>query len=84
MVTISDVGNLGFDDIFDYFEYIVDSRVNGNHKQAKELFNNLSDGMQGQKVEFFNWLETTFHYDEEGEDENITHEWRIYLSNIKQ
>jgi len=48
---------LGFDTQEQYFEYIVDSRINGNLKQSRELFNNLlNDGMQGERANFWNWL----------------------------
>jgi hypothetical protein len=48
---------LGFRKIEQYYSYIIESRTNGQHAQAKELFAELSDEMQGQKVEFFRWLQ---------------------------
>lgn len=42
-----------FDTIEDYYEYIVESKMNGNYSQMKELFNKLS---KGQKASFLVWL----------------------------
>lgn len=57
MVTKKDLNALGFKKIEEYYNYIVESRINGQHTQSKELFSDLCDGMQGQKVEFFRWLQ---------------------------
>lgn len=51
-----------FETIQDYFSYIVDSEINGNYEQVKELFKKLSDE---QKKDFFNYLkdnEIKFNY----------------------
>ena len=53
MVTMYDVQQLDFEYIEDYFDYILDSRTNGQHKQAKELFLKLSDK---QKKQFFEYV----------------------------
>lgn len=58
MVTIKNIQSYGFETYEDYYWYILQSKINGQHKQARELFNNLSEGMQGQRAAFFNWLET--------------------------
>jgi len=42
-----------FNSIEDYFNYIVDSQINGNHSQVKELFKKLDNN---QKKTFFNYL----------------------------
>ena len=57
IVRRADLEALGFDTIEQYFGYIVESRYNGQHTQAKELFYYLEEGMQGQRVAFFRWLE---------------------------
>lgn len=31
-----------FNDLYDYFNYINDSIINGQHKQSRDLFNKLS------------------------------------------
>lgn len=55
--------------IEEYFEYIIESRTNGQHKQARELFGLLSEGMQGQRAQFFAWFEETYHYEAQDSDE---------------
>lgn len=49
----STLKHYGYKEIEDYFNYIVDSQINGNHSQVKELFKALSNE---QKNEFFNFL----------------------------
>ena len=72
---------LGFKTLQEYFEYIVESRINGQHKQARELFKRLSEGMQGQRVEFFRWLEESYYYEglDSGEQVDLL-EWKFYLN----
>ena len=45
--------NYEFETIEDYYEYIVESEINGNYSQMKELFNKLA---KGQKASFLAWL----------------------------
>jgi len=47
----------GFTAIEEYFDYILESKWNGQHTQAHELFNELSEGMQGERAQFFEYLE---------------------------
>ena len=47
---------LGMKSIEDYFNYIIESRANGQHKQCRELFWPLSTGMKGERGEFFCYL----------------------------
>jgi hypothetical protein len=70
IVRREDLKALGFRKIEQYFGYIVESRYNGQHTQAKELFYDLEEGMQGQRVAFYRWLP------EIGED---AHKWQEYL-----
>jgi hypothetical protein len=71
---------LGFETQEEYFEYILESRKNGNHKQARELFSKLSDGMQGEKASFWNWLGESFcSIMSEEETREFFSEWRDYL-----
>lgn len=54
--------NYEFKSIEDYFNYIVESQINGNHAQVKDLFKKLNNE---QKRTFFNWLkgqEINFNY----------------------
>ena len=52
MVTTNKIKALDFETIEEYFEYILDSKTNGQHKQALELYNDLSPA---QKREFIKW-----------------------------
>jgi len=50
--------------LIETFEYILESKRNGNHTQARELFFSLSAGMQGNKAEFFRYMEENYYADE--------------------
>ena len=54
MVSKIDIQSLDFKTIEEYFEYIVNSKINGNYDQANELFNDLS---KTQKKDFIDWLQ---------------------------
>jgi len=69
MISEKQLTEYGFDTIEDYFEYIIDSKKNGQHSQASELFRGLSQGMQGQRADFFEWAEATYYYDAQDSDE---------------
>jgi len=64
MVSKKDIKGLDFNTIEEYFEYILNSRTNGQHNQAKKLYNDLS---VKQKNNFINWFLTSFHYEREDE-----------------
>ena len=49
MVGILTLQSLQMETIQDYFEYILESKINGQHKQAEIFFEDLSDE---QKIEF--------------------------------
>jgi hypothetical protein len=76
MVTKATLAMLEMTIIEDYFEYIIDSRTNGQHEQAKELFSELSDKQQSA---FFDWVEQTYYYDADDMSEYITE-----MQNIKK
>jgi hypothetical protein len=83
MVTLAKIQGLDFETIEDYFEYIVDSRTNGNRQQAKELYNDLS---AKQKTDFANWFDAFMHYEEPEEGELCECETKLsemlkYLNN---
>ena len=63
MVSERDIKGLELDTIEDYFDYILDSKINGNSKQSKELFCKLSQGMQGQRAAFFDYIEALYAFD---------------------
>jgi DNA polymerase III delta subunit len=54
MVSKKDIQSLDFKTIEEYFDYIVNSKINGNYNQANELFNDLS---KTQKKDFIDWLQ---------------------------
>jgi hypothetical protein len=45
--------NYEFKTLEEYFNYIVDSEINGQYKQMKELYNKFS---RTQKIDFLKWL----------------------------
>ena len=53
MIGKSTLKKYEFNDMGEYFSYIVDSQINGNHSQVRELYNKLNGEQQ---KEFFNWL----------------------------
>jgi len=60
MVSNKLIKSYDFQDINEYFEYIIDSRTNGNKSQAKELYKKLSSK---QKKDFMEWFNTFMYYD---------------------
>jgi len=69
MVNNQTLKGLEMETIEDYFEYILESKANGQHAQARELFRELSTEMQGQRVQFFEWAEATYYYEAQDSDE---------------
>lgn len=67
MVTQSKLNQLQMESIEDYFDYIMESKINGQHKQARRLFFDLSmdDGMQhkGQRSHFFDYISELYYYE---------------------
>ena len=66
MVSKSVLALLELTCIEEYFEYIIDSKENGQHDQAIALYHQLSEG---QRTDFFDWVGTTYYY--EAEDNGI-------------
>lgn len=66
MVTQNKIKGLDFETLEDYFDYIIESKANGQRTQARELFNELS---KEQKREFFEYVDTAYYYDEH--DNNV-------------
>lgn len=48
--------------IEDYFEYIVESKINGNYSQVRELIKGLT---KDQRIEFVDWLSNNEVVDKE-------------------
>ena len=80
MVTQTIIHEYGFETLEDYFDYIIESRFNGQHKQARELFNALGNEQQGH---FFNYYEVTYHYEahNDGLETTYVQELKDYLFN---
>ena len=53
--------DLDFSSWDELYEYILESKLNGQHKQSKELYKGLSDRRQ---VEYIDWLRETLFYDD--------------------
>ena len=80
MVTQTIIHEYGFDTLEEYFDYILESRTNGQHKQARELFSDLSE--QQQKG-FLNYVDELYgyevEYDENGDRIDPVTEIKTYL-----
>ena len=55
---LSQYGN--FETLEEYNDYIIESRINGQHKQAKQLYNNLT---REEQTQFWDYIETAYHYE---------------------
>lgn len=53
--------DLDFSSWQEMYEYILESKMNGQHKQSKELYKGLSERRQ---VEYIDWLRETLFYDD--------------------
>lgn len=53
--------NLDFLTWDELYEYILESKLNGQHKQSKEIYKSLSKQRQ---VEYIDWLRETLFYDD--------------------
>ena len=72
MVSKKTIKGYGFNNIEEYFEYITDSRINGQRQQAKELYKDLSTR---QKNQFMNWYFIAWHYEALDNDTTTEHEY---------
>jgi len=68
MVTKQTLSKYEFSYMEEYFEYILESKLNGQHTQSKELYDELT---AVQSDEFFNWVELTYGYESEDENEMV-------------
>lgn len=55
--------------IEDYFDFILNSKINNHHIQARELYKELSED---QCDAFYDWVETTYYYEADDMSEYIT------------
>ena len=71
MITEKELKYYGLETLEEYYDYIIYSRINGQHKQSRMLFWNLGDdGMQGQRAGFFDYVEACG---------GIVIQWKEYL-----
>jgi hypothetical protein len=68
MITKKQIQGLDFEKLEDYFDYIIERKVNGQGTQARELFNELS---RDQKRQFFEYVETLYYYDAQDSGEGV-------------
>lgn len=54
MISKRDLKMYEFGSIEEYFDYITESQINGNHSQVKELFKALSNDQKKQFCNYFN------------------------------
>ena len=64
MVTKKDLQELEMS-LDEYFEYIVESKANGQHEQAKVLFSMMSDEQQKQ---FFEYVDEAYFYEVDNDE----------------
>lgn len=67
MVSAKKIKQLEIDSLDEYFDYIVESKTNGQHKQAQTLYKDLS---KKQKSMFKDWFETCYYYECNDNEEN--------------
>jgi len=79
-VTQKIIHEYGFDTIDEYFDYILESRMNGQHKQARELFSDLSEQQQQDFLYYVgDFFAYEVEYDENGERIDPVAEIKTYL-----
>jgi hypothetical protein len=77
MVSKKTILGYEFSDIYEYFDYIVTSRVNGQIKQAKDLYNKLS---KVQQSDFWTWFDEAYYYDAmDNEETNYVNDLKTVL-----
>jgi len=72
MVSNKTIKGLDFKSIEEYFEYIIDSKINGQRAQSQELYKALS---VRQKDAFNRWYLEFYYYDAVDNDTTAIHEW---------
>ena len=53
MISQKELKDYGFRQIENYFDYITESRINGQHFQAHELFNKMNKQQKAQALKYF-------------------------------
>jgi hypothetical protein len=66
-----------FSDIYEYYGYIVDSKVNGQISQCKSLYKKLS---KAQQSDFWQWFDEAYYYDaQDNEQPNYVNDLKTIL-----
>jgi len=77
------VRSYGFTDIQELFDYIYESRKNGQHSQAKRIFHELPATLQTERWEFFRHIEFYYTFGMNPESVNaFIAEWKKYLDYV--
>jgi hypothetical protein len=80
MITQKTITEYGFETIDDYYYYILESRMNGQHKQARQLFADLSEQQQQDFLYYVgDFFAYEVEYDENGERIDPVTEIKTYL-----
>jgi len=53
MISKKDLNEFEFETMQDYFEYILNSEINGQRSQVRELIKNMSKGQQKEALQYF-------------------------------
>lgn len=66
MITKNELNKLDMSAIEEYYEYILESKTNGQHSQAQELFYELNEL---QKYAFFDYFSEAYNYEADDNEE---------------
>lgn len=78
MIDANQLRELEFNSMEEYFDYIADSFINGQIAQTKDLFGRLS---AKQRDDFFDYIDSLFHYDADILDDTPAARLRLLLDN---
>lgn len=79
------VKSYDFETLEEYFQYILESKENGQHKQARELYARLStsESMQVRsgRQKFWDWVEVAYYYEaHDNDNQDFIIELKRYLT----
>ena len=55
MISKKDLKYYDFSKIHEYFDYIIESHINGNFDQVKDLYNPMNEPQQHELVDYLGW-----------------------------
>lgn len=70
MVSYKDICDLDFSHLDEYFQYIVDSKINGQSQQVKSLIKKLS---KQQRQDFLRWFDASYYYEAADQEAQAEH-----------